>query len=227
MADTSIQNMISFIQNEAKEKATEIEMEGNEAYTIEKQRIIDQEKKKIKADFERKKKTNELERKVAESNLKKVARLRVLKAREDIMDQVKSETVQLLVQHTKDATKYKQTMTALIAQGASELQLNDKATFEVRSLQRDSNLVKEILQDATAAYLKNTKKNGTFKASTTVLDEKEIGGVQVTSSDGKVRCNNTLKGRVEKVMEDLLPVVRNNLFGKTIHKAPSASSHKH
>lgn len=45
-----------FITAEAKEKANEIEREAQETYTIEKQRMIESEKKKIKAEFERKEK---------------------------------------------------------------------------------------------------------------------------------------------------------------------------
>ena len=49
-------SLSGFITAEAKEKANEIEREAQETYTIEKQRTIENEKKKIKAEFERKEK---------------------------------------------------------------------------------------------------------------------------------------------------------------------------
>ena len=40
------------------------------------------------------------------------------------------------------------------------------------------------------------------------------GGVVVTNSNGKIRCDNTLDGRLEVTRQALLPFLREELFGK-------------
>ena len=41
-----------------------------------------------------------------------------------------------------------------------------------------------------------------------------VGGVVVTSTDGRVVCNNTLDARLEIAYQQNLPAVRAVLFGK-------------
>ena len=42
------------------------------------------------------------------------------------------------------------------------------------------------------------------------------GGVVVTNSNGKIRCDNTLDGRLEVTKQGLLPFLREELFGKVV-----------
>ena len=55
-AEKQITQMINFIEQEAKEKAREIEAQADEEFTIEKQRLVKEEQKKIRQEFERKEK---------------------------------------------------------------------------------------------------------------------------------------------------------------------------
>ena len=51
-----ISNMVSFIEKEAQEKASEIKVKAEEEFTIEKARIVQSQKQKIQQEFEKKEK---------------------------------------------------------------------------------------------------------------------------------------------------------------------------
>jgi len=54
--------------------------------------------------------------------------------------------------------------------------------------------------------------------------EKSIGGVVVTAMNGRIRCSNTLEDRLNLVLHDLTPVIRDLLFpsAKAAEKAKPA-----
>lgn len=60
MNDAAVQkqitNMISFIEKEAQEKASEIRVKAEEEFTIEKARVVQSQKQKINSEFEKKEK---------------------------------------------------------------------------------------------------------------------------------------------------------------------------
>lgn len=57
-----IQQMINFIQNEAKDKAEEIEVETAEQCAIEKQNLVEEASKNIRAEYEKKEKDVEIQK---------------------------------------------------------------------------------------------------------------------------------------------------------------------
>ncbi len=57
-----IQQMINFIENEAKEKANEIAVQAEEQFAIEKQNLVDQAKRKIKETYDQKEKQVEIDK---------------------------------------------------------------------------------------------------------------------------------------------------------------------
>ena len=75
--------MMAFIDQEANEKAEEIDAKAEEEFNIEKGRLVQQQRVKIMEYYERKEKQIELQKKIQNSNLLNQARLRVLKSRED------------------------------------------------------------------------------------------------------------------------------------------------
>jgi V-type H+-transporting ATPase subunit E len=59
-----IQQMIMFIQSEAREKANEIGVQADEEAAIEKLNLIENAKKKIRADYEKKERQVEIDKKM-------------------------------------------------------------------------------------------------------------------------------------------------------------------
>merc|ERR1711878_173539 len=95
-----IKHMMAFIEQEANEKAEEI--------NIEKGRLVQQQRLKIMEYYERKEKQVELQKKIQSSNLLNQARLRVLKARDEHVSNVLDDGKQQLASITKDKQKYSQ-----------------------------------------------------------------------------------------------------------------------
>lgn len=44
------------------------------------------------------------------------------------------------------------------------------------------------------------------------MDESDIGGIEVTSNNGRIVCNNSLAARLEYSVQKLLPDIRALLF---------------
>jgi hypothetical protein len=88
--------MVQFIHQEAKEKASEIKLKTDEEFNIEKLRMVEQEKAKIRAEYERKEKQVEVQKRIGQSNDVRFSRLKCLKARDDAMQAVLAEAASKL-----------------------------------------------------------------------------------------------------------------------------------
>jgi V-type H+-transporting ATPase subunit E len=116
-----IKHMMAFIDQEANEKAEEIDAKAEEEFNIEKGRLVQQQRVKIMEYYERKQKQIELQKKIQTSNLLNAARLRVLKAREDHIKKLVDETRQMLKKLSQDGARYKILLEGLITQGLFKL----------------------------------------------------------------------------------------------------------
>ena len=88
--------MVQFIHQEAKEKAAEIKLKTDEEFNIEKLRMVEAEKTKIRAEYERKEKQVEVQRRIGQYNEVRFSRLKCLKARDDSMQAVLAEAASKL-----------------------------------------------------------------------------------------------------------------------------------
>lgn len=219
--DAQIKQMVTFIQQEAQEKAREIQMQAEEEFTREKQSLVDQEKTKIRKEFDRKAKQIDVERKITRSNDIKNNRLRVLKARDDVVQQIRLEAFKAMPS-TCDRNTYKN----LIIQAVFKLRETDA---KVRCRERDVATVRSVLEDAQREL---REKSGN-KDITVVLDDLRLsdeqcksGGVVVVGYGDRIVVDNTMDRRMELCFEQSLPLIRKVLFG--VPTAPeTASSHHH
>lgn len=213
MADSSkpIENLVGFITAEAREKATEIEQEAQETYTIEKQRMIEAEKKKIKAEFERKEKQVAIEKRIKTSNLQKDQRLRILKERDALLKEMQAKAGQKLVALTR-SPQYPEILANLITQAVVDLDPSDKPHLKVAVVARDTGILAQVLPKAAAAVKQACGASVNLTPAETVLPDDEIGGAIVLADSGKIKGINTFKSREEAVCLDLLPRFRKLLF---------------
>merc|ERR1712113_1162927 len=91
-----ILQMVQFIHQEAQEKAQEIRLKANEEFNIEKLRMVEAEKAKIRADYERKEKQVEVQKRIEQSNTVRLGRLEELKKRDEEMQKVLAEAAKQL-----------------------------------------------------------------------------------------------------------------------------------
>nr|XP_061812352.1 V-type proton ATPase subunit E 1-like isoform X3 [Nerophis lumbriciformis] len=80
-----IKHMMAFIEQEASEKVEEIDAKAEEEFNIEKGRLVQTQRVKIMDYYEKKEKQIEQHKKIQMSNLMNQARLKVLKARDDMI----------------------------------------------------------------------------------------------------------------------------------------------
>ncbi|XP_044773304.1 V-type proton ATPase subunit E 1-like isoform X2 [Neomonachus schauinslandi] len=80
-----IKHMMAFIGQEANEKAEEIDAKAEEEFNIEKGRLVQTQRLKIMEYYEKKEKQIEQQKKIQMSNLMNQARLKVLRARDDLI----------------------------------------------------------------------------------------------------------------------------------------------
>jgi V-type H+-transporting ATPase subunit E len=218
-----LDHMVKFIYREADEKANEIKAKAQEEFSIEKSKIVQDEKLKIAAEFERKEKQLEIKKKIAFSNELNLSRLRTLRAHEEGVQKLLNNAHRLLVDISKDKESYKALLQKLIVQGLMKLQ---EANVELVCRAEDVNLVSAVLPDSVAEYKKRTKQE------CTVLISKEIflpsgsgdaskgdlcsGGIILSSNDGKIICSNTLDARLAMTFEQNLPKIRTIIYGKSL-----------
>ena len=138
-------------------------------------------------------------------------RSRLLAAREQYVDKLSKEAAaRLRAAIAGDKARYPALLMGLIKQAMARL--TGEQACEVRCRPADL----ELARQATAAAAEKIKAAGGPALATTVTADAALadsmGGVIVTAMAGRIRCNNTLEARLETVLHDLTPVVRDTLF---------------
>lgn len=214
-AQRQIKQMVNFILNEAKDKAEEIEAKALEDFNIEKLKLVQQMKEKIRQDMARKTKALETQRAIARSKAVNESRLAKMVKRNEYLNQVKDEignTLGAIMQNKQEATRI---YTGLLVEGAMQLIEED---LEVRCRKSDVSLVEACYQAAAQQYNQQIKKQTgidkktKFTTSKTFLPENSVGGVIVLCHDSLIRVENTLDGRISQHIDRNTPMMRQILF---------------
>lgn len=206
-----IKHMMAFIDQEANEKAEEIEAKAEEEFNIEKGRLVQQQRVKIMEFYEKKEKNLELQKKIQNSNLLNQARLRVLKNREDHVKAVLEEGRRRLSTVTREPDRYIQILEGLITQGLFQML---ESNVIIRCRQQDVSHIKSIMPRVLETYKQSTKKNCNVDIDTqTFLPPHISGGIELIAQKGKIKVVNTLESRLELISKQLLPEIRGALFG--------------
>lgn len=207
-----LKKMVAFINQEAVEKAREIEIKANEESAIEKSKLVRQETAAIDAQYERKFKQAELSQQIARSTVTNKTRLKILAARQQLLDEIFEKAREKLTDVSKDEEKYTTILKNLILEGLYAL---GESKIQVRVRQKDTKLLGKATEQATQEY----KEASGAGVSITVdedgfLPEYSHGGIFIVGSSGKITINNTLEERLRIIQADCLPVVRGSVFGE-------------
>ncbi|KAH9638407.1 hypothetical protein HF086_004209 [Spodoptera exigua] len=227
-----IKHMMAFIEQEANEKAEEIDAKAEEEFNIEKGRLVQQQRLKIMEYYEKKEKQVELQKKITDlecqftvfswtrpnhmdlqsSNMLNQARLRVLKVREDHVRNLLDEARKRLADVPKDEKLYSELLTALTVQALFQL-MEPAVTLRVRQV--DKSLVESVLSKAQNDYKAQIKKDTVLKVDTdNWLSPDTCGGIELIALKGRIKICNTLESRLELIAQQLLPEIRTALFGR-------------
>jgi len=207
-----IKHMMAFIEQEANEKAEEVDAKAEEEFNIEKGRLVQEQRLKIMDFYEKKEKQVELQRRIQNSHMQNQARLKVLKAREEHIKNVLEEARHKLIEITKDQNMYQKVMQKLIAQAL--FQLLEKEVI-IRCRQQDVRFVENCMNAAHVEYEEATKRETKMTLDKeNFLAMETCGGVELIAFKGKIKTTNTLESRLDLISQQLLPEVRVALFGR-------------
>ncbi len=92
---------------------------------------------------------------------------------------------------------------------------------EVKCLARDSQLIQDIIPECERQFADICEIKTKLKLNNEKLPDSELGGIILTSFQGKIVCNNTLRARLDYAIQQSLPEVRNTLFSS---KAPQSQA---
>ncbi|CZS98723.1 probable vacuolar ATP synthase subunit E [Rhynchosporium graminicola] len=206
-----LKKMTAFIKQEAMEKGREIEIKADEEFAIEKSKLVRQETASIDTTYEKKFKSAQMSQQITRSTVANKTRLKVLSARQELLDAIFEAAQKKLGDHTKDKGKYQTVLKGLLLEGFYALN-EDK--LAVRARKADKDVVGKAIKDAEKEYKEKTKKDISASIDeSNPLPEGCTGGVSIVGGNGKIEITNTFDERL-KLLEDVaLPSIRTKLFG--------------
>lgn len=225
-AKERIRQMISFVQEEAKEKAREIESKTEHEYNLAKAKHLHQAKEKLTAEYEKKWKQLEVRKRISKSSAINQARMEIMTARNNCMNVLVEETKhQIIGQLKSNPAHYKELLKKLLIQGFVKM-LESEITLLCR--REDLAFVEEVVPEATASYLElmHRETSGHYVLTVTIdktnflppapVKDSHVpgccGGVILTAHGGLIRCINTLDERLELAFYNTVPLIRKMVF---------------
>ena len=148
--------MTAFIKQEAMEKAREIEIKADEEFAIEKSKLVRQETSSIDSIYEKKFKTAQMSQQITRSTVANKTRLKVLSARQELLDGIFEAARKKLGEATKDKGKYECILKNLALEGFYAL--NEKKLV-VRVREKDVGVAEKAVEAAVKEYKEKTKKD--------------------------------------------------------------------
>mmetsp|Transcript_7716 Transcript_7716/g.20022 ORF Transcript_7716/g.20022 Transcript_7716/m.20022 type:complete len:234 (+) Transcript_7716:25-726(+) len=219
-AKKQIDQMVAFIKSEARSKADEIMVRAEEEFNILKQKEVEAQKQLIRKEYEKKSKQVEVEKRIAYSTEVNANRLRVLEHRDKKVALVKEDARKKLAKAISNGEKYKQLLQSLIVQGFVSLMEKD---VTIKCRKEDETAVNSVVEAAVNEFKNSSELAVNVTVSKDYLPsgpEKVkqgapscLGGVVLSTKDGRIQCANTLDARLDIAYEQLLPDIKKNTFG--------------
>jgi V-type H+-transporting ATPase subunit E len=214
--DNELRKMMAFIKQEAMEKAREIEIKANEEFEIEKSKLVRQETDSIDAQYEKKFKQATMSQQITRSTVANKTRLKVLGARQQLLDDIFESAQKKLPEGTKDKNKYQKVLKGLLLEGFYALA---EQNLKIRARKKDFDVVKKAIEEATQEYKKQV---GSETSASIIEDdplpEQSNGGVIIIGGAGKIEIDNTFDTRLTLLKDTAAPAVREALFGKNANR---------
>ncbi|KAE8673384.1 V-type proton ATPase subunit E [Hibiscus syriacus] len=200
-----IQQMVSFIRQEAEERANEIFVSTEEEFNIEKLQLVEAEKKKIMLEYEKKEKQVEVRKKIEYSIQLNASRIKVLQAQDDVVNEMKKSASKELLNVSRDHRVYKNLLKDVIVQ--SLVRLKEPAIL-LRCRKDDVHLMVSVLDLTKGEYASKVNVDPPkifiddvhlplHPLTTTLMVFFCSGGIVLASQYGKIVCENTLDARLD------------------------------
>jgi V-type H+-transporting ATPase subunit E len=165
---TELRKMTAFIRQEALEKAREIHLKADEEFSIEKSKLVRGETSRIDGEYEKKFTQAGMSQQITKSTLANKQRLRVLSARQELLDNLFEDAGGKLKDVSgKKEKEYENVVKNLILEGLYAL-ANEKRVL-IRCRKKDDAVVKKASEAAAKEF--KEKMNG--REVEIKVDEKE------------------------------------------------------
>ncbi|XP_004403428.1 PREDICTED: V-type proton ATPase subunit E 2 [Odobenus rosmarus divergens] len=211
-----IKHMMAFIEQEANEKAEEIDAKSEEEFNIEKGRLVQTQRLKIMEYYEKKEKQIEQQKKIQMSTMRNQARLKVLRARDDLVSELLNDAKLRLSRIVADPEIYQGLLDKLVLQGL--LRLLEPVVI-IRCRPQDILLVEAAVQKAIPEYMIVSQKCVDVQVDQEVhLAMNAAGGVEVYSGNQRIKVSNTLESRLDLLAQQKMPEIRKALFGANANR---------
>ena len=221
-----IKQMISFVMEEAKEKAKEIESKTEHEYNSAKSKQLHLAKEKLNSEFDKKWKQLAVKQRIERSATINSARMEAMKVRNDLITGLLEDAkFAINDRFIQNKAAYRTLLKELIIQGLIKL-LDSRVVIRCR--QMDLSLVQQVMPEARSTFLElmQSETGRNYEVEVTV-DTAEFlpgppqhdsyeascsGGVMLSSHEGKIRCINTLDERLRLVFAEGIPALRQLAF---------------
>lgn len=147
--------MTAFIKQEAAEKAREIEIKADEEFAIEKSKLVRQETDAIDSAYRKKFKQATMSQQITRSTLANKTRLRVLGARQELLDDIFDAAEKRLGDAARDGARYQAVLEGLLLEGFYAM---NEPELQIRARKVDYAVVRKAIEAAAAEYKDKTGK---------------------------------------------------------------------
>ncbi|CAD8064734.1 unnamed protein product [Paramecium primaurelia] len=217
-----VKKMVNAIKAEANEKAEQIKDMAAQQFRIEKNKLLNQQKERIIEEYKKKIESYTIEKRIQRSSKINQSRLSKMQARFELIQRLKEEIRQKMSKLIQDQSVYKELLKNLIIQGMIKLL---EPRIELMCLEQDVQLIRTILVECQEEFTKIIQRETAKDFKTTLsinqsqyLTDKGgkpiLGGVVLSCANNRIVCSNTLDDRLELSLQEFLPDIRNGLFKK-------------
>lgn len=150
-----LKKMTAFIKQEAMEKSREIQLKADEEFAIEKSKLVRKETQSIDQEYEKKFKQAAMSQQITRSTSANKTRLRVLQARQELIDKLFEDARKQIAEKGKD-DKYEETLKGLILEA---MYLLAESKIGLRCKKEDKDKVSSAAKEAAKEYKEKTGKD--------------------------------------------------------------------
>ncbi|KAF7954653.1 hypothetical protein BPAE_0119g00160 [Botrytis paeoniae] len=191
-------------------------LSDDQEFAIEKSKLVRQETSSIDTQYEKKFKTARMSQQITQSTVANKTRLKVLSARQELLDGIFEQAQGKLKEATNDKGKYTEILKNLLLEGMYAL---NEGKLQVRGRKQDYDLIKKAIEEAQKVYKEKMKKDVTASIDEkNPLPEESAGGLSIIGGGGKIDINNTFEERLKLLQDNALPSVRTTLFGPNVNR---------
>jgi len=203
-----INKMKAGIEHQARTNADNIIEQAKQDAERLKTRSVYQARSKIKEENKLKKKQIRSKKSVQLSIANGKQRMRVLKIRNDAIEQATKKAEEELIQIVK-TPQYEKILVDLCVQGLLSLM---EPAVELAVKESDKSLLERVIGNISSIFKEKSGQDCEVSVSSYVVPDECIGGVVLIAHNQQIQCSNTLKDRLHLACKDLYPEIRKIFF---------------